>query len=137
MLPTNISQTASIVANQSAAAGFPTWRYFYNATFANLQPAPNLGVYHSSEIPIVFGTFDVAGNSTATEYALSRLVQKAWADFAKDPLGGPGWPEVGSSDSVAVLGTAGGMGINVIEAEGLDARCALYAKVYAALGVGA
>lgn len=63
-------------------------------------------------------------------------MQTAWADFAKDPIGGPGWPEVGLNDSVAILGTAGGTGMSVVGAEGLDARCALYTEVYAALGVG-
>jgi acetylcholinesterase len=82
-------------ANDTAAIGIPTWRYYYNATFPNTQPWANLGVFHSSEIPVVFGTYSVS-NATTQEYALSQFIMGAWAKFAKNPLGGPGWNPVGT-----------------------------------------
>ena len=39
----------SIVANDSLSAGIPTWRFLYNATFADIMPLPKLGVFHRSE----------------------------------------------------------------------------------------
>ena len=82
-------------ANDTAALGIPTWRYFFNGTFSNTQAFPNLGTYHSSEISLVFGTYP--RNSTTTqENALSMSMQGAWARFAKNPAGGPGWNAVGT-----------------------------------------
>ncbi|KAK6828386.1 hypothetical protein PG987_011727 [Apiospora arundinis] len=79
--------------------GLPVWRYFFNATFANTALGDGFGAYHSSEIPIVFGTYPAA-NATAEQARLSRVMQTAWADFAKDPYGaGPGWAAVGSGEA--------------------------------------
>ncbi|KXT17296.1 hypothetical protein AC579_520 [Pseudocercospora musae] len=94
--------TQALWANASAAARIPTWRYYFNASFYNTQPAPNLGAYHSSEIPIVFGTFNRT-NSTTQEYALSRTMMGIWARFARNPNAGPGWNPVGTGSSAAVL----------------------------------
>jgi len=84
------------MANISATARIPAWRYLFNATFLNTQPAAalgiNLGAYHGSEIPIVFGTFPQAG-STPQEIELSKFMRGAWATFAKNPQRGPGWTE--------------------------------------------
>ncbi|KAF5673553.1 para-nitrobenzyl esterase [Fusarium circinatum] len=74
---------ASLVSKASASAGNPTWRYLFNGTYPNTQ-APlilpeygltSVGAFHSSEIPIVFGTygeFDKYAPSTADEIALTR-----------------------------------------------------------------
>jgi len=121
---------AAHVANDSMKAGIPTWRYYFNATFANTQIVPDLGVYHSSEIPEVYGTYPQVG-ATAEEMRLSEYMQTAWATFAKNPMGGLSWPEV---PEVAVLGSPGdGLKYN-IAAGALDVRCALYEPIYAALG---
>ncbi|KAI5368281.1 putative carboxylesterase, type B, carboxylesterase type B, carboxylesterase type B, active [Septoria linicola] len=104
--------TAGLWANASAAAGIPTWQYYYNASFSNTQPVPGiqaLGAYHSSEIPLVFGTYPRV-NVTVQEYALSAAIQGAWARFAKNPAGGPGWNPVGSGSPDQVLGAARGIG---------------------------
>ncbi len=123
--------TSGITANDSNAAGIPTWRYYFNATFSNTQLFPGSGVYHYSEVPIVFGTYPGA-NATAEEGNLSNFIQTAWATFAKNPMGGPswkGWPYMG------VLGTPGGPLVANVLAGALDAKCALYAPYYATLGV--
>lgn len=87
--------SAAMLANASAAIGIPTWRYYYNASFSNIQPYPGLGVWHSSEIPIVFSTYSRT-NVTTQQYALSRTIRNTWATFAKNPLAGPGWNSVGT-----------------------------------------
>ncbi|KAG9582865.1 alpha/beta-hydrolase, partial [Aureobasidium melanogenum] len=92
-------------ANASAASGIPTWRYYFNASFTNTQSYPGLGVFHSSEISIVFSTYPSV-NITTQEYALSRFMRGAWAAFAKNPANGPGWNAVGTGTGGAVLSTA-------------------------------
>ncbi|KAK8090519.1 alpha/beta-hydrolase [Apiospora phragmitis] len=91
---------ASRVAQDTAFhLGLPVWRYWFNATFPNTALGDGLGVYHSSEIPIVFGSYPQA-NATAEEARLSAAMQTAWADFAKDPYGAdPGWRPVGAGDA--------------------------------------
>lgn len=94
--------TAALYTNATAAIGVPTWRYYFNASFTNTQAYPDLGVYHSSEIPLVFRTYQKPGTTTQ-ESALSQYMQTAWARFAKNPIGGPGWNRVGSGVSGDVL----------------------------------
>ncbi|CAD6455692.1 b3641d10-d855-43c6-87fe-e63ab22bd4be [Sclerotinia trifoliorum] len=113
-----------IVANSSSAAGYPTYRYYYNATFANTQPLPGLGAYHSSEIPFVFG--NLPANSTGAEISLSALMQKSWADFAKNPQIGPGWSKINADagdNNVAVFNVNG---LGSVSASKLDKRCAVF-----------
>jgi carboxylesterase type B len=92
-------------ANATAAVGIPTWRYYYNASFVNTESFPNAGVWHSSEIPLVFGTYAKA-NTTTQEYALSKYMQSVWANFAKNPLAGPGWNALGTGKEGSVLSGA-------------------------------
>lgn len=91
---------ASKTAKDSKEVGIPTWRYLYDASFPNTEIFPGAGAYHSSEIVTVFGTFPREG-ATAFQLELSRYMQKAWADFAKNPSNGPGWEQ---TPDVAVLG---------------------------------
>lgn len=103
---------AGLWANASAAAGIPTWQYYYNASFSSVQPVAGiqaLGVYHSSEIPLVFGSYPPI-NETTQQYALLKTIQGAWARFAKNPAGGPGWNPVGTGSASQVLGAARGIG---------------------------
>ncbi|KAN0126023.1 carboxylic ester hydrolase [Russula decolorans] len=69
------------------------YRYTYGAIFANLQPVPNLGVWHGSELPILFGTFN-RSTATSAEVELSQSLQTAFANFAKNPNSSPAphWP---------------------------------------------
>ena len=131
------SQPAYYVSRTSAAAGVPTWRYYYNATIPNIQPQipfiPQLEAYHSSEIPLVFGTFPITG-VTAQEFALSNYMQTAWATFAKNPMGGPGWRPIDSTGfDVACLGCNGSSNVIIVSESSLDYRCGLYKSIYAAV----
>lgn len=139
---------AALVSNESALAGFPTWRYYFNASIPNINPTAalaalglptlNLEAYHSSEIYLVFATYPTAG-ATAQEIALSKYMQTAWANFAKDPYGkGPRWPTYGSSKGVNAVGLAdigadGSVGSVMIPEYDLDYRCSLYTAIYAAV----
>ncbi|EME47118.1 hypothetical protein DOTSEDRAFT_145504 [Dothistroma septosporum NZE10] len=151
---------AAYQANATASIGIPAWRYYFNASFSNTQAYSNLGVYHASEIPIVFSTYPRV-NVTAQEYALSRAMRGMWATFAKNPAGGPGWNPVGSGKpgtvlvgamseaegglimngnetfygayNVGLLGNRGdalSSGVTVIDGSEIDYRCGLYAATY-------
>ncbi|KAK5114227.1 hypothetical protein LTR85_010292 [Meristemomyces frigidus] len=100
-------------ANATASIGIPAWRYYFNASFENTQLYPDLGVYHSSEISIVFGTHPLV-NTTTQENALSQSMMSAWARFAKNPAGGPGWNQIGTGGAGAVL-----VGASDVEVGGL------------------
>jgi carboxylesterase type B len=59
---------------------------------------PNAGVYHTAEIPMVFGSRSLDPSIAAdspNEAATVRLMMTAWTSFAKDPQNGLtnlGWP---------------------------------------------
>ncbi|KAI9717837.1 MAG: hypothetical protein M1828_007076 [Chrysothrix sp. TS-e1954] len=137
-------------ANESSAQGqVPTWRYLFNATFPNTQSFGALGVFHSSEIQLVFQTYpggpvnaltptklngiipsNVSAN--AAEYALAKTMNTAWATFAKNPQGGPGWNELGTFDGndLGVLGAYGSSGVTMINAVDVDERCSVYFPLF-------
>ena len=87
---------------------------------------------------MVFGTYQTTG-ATPQEMALSKYMQTAWANFAKDPDGeGPGWPRYGSSKAVNAVGLAdmggdGSVGSVMIPEYDVDFRCPLYSDIYAAI----
>ena len=137
---------AAVVANQSVAAGFPTWRYFFNQSFPNINESAalatigeaklDLGAIHAYEIPFVFGNaLDVV--PTQQELALSKTIQTAWGSFIKNPdTTGPGWPRYGSRvggvnpKGVADLGVPKEQEVTMIREDVIDARCVLYTDVY-------
>ncbi|EME88467.1 acetylcholinesterase/Butyrylcholinesterase [Pseudocercospora fijiensis CIRAD86] len=97
---TNAGTTCS--ANQAALAksshGVPTFRIRYFGEWPNLNPLEWLGSYHSSDLPMIFGTSDLRGADTELEKGMRRDYQGAWGAFARDPERGlegydGGWPE--------------------------------------------
>ncbi|ORY78551.1 Alpha/Beta hydrolase protein [Protomyces lactucae-debilis] len=90
---------SALIANSRANASVPAWQYRYLAMWPNLNPFPAFGVFHSSEIPMVFGNYNrtLPGslNATSEQIATSRVIQGGWAAFARDPQKGLinyGWP---------------------------------------------
>ena len=112
----------------------PAWRYWYNASFPNTNylPGIDLGAFHGSEIPEVFGTWPKAG-ATEEQRRLSEYMQKGWATFAKNPKGGPGWR---GWPNVEVLGNNTGVGVSQsIGSGGIDKNCYIFQGAYRSLGV--
>lgn len=123
-------------AAASAAAGYPTWRYFYTPTFDNLNRAASLGIdlkaYHAAEIPMVFGTYPKQG-FTEQQVELSAFMMKAWTSFAKNPSQGPGWERLDDGDDYGVLGLDGDAGVQLRERDIADFNCDVFEPLYAAL----
>lgn len=87
--------------------GLTSYRFMYAGNFSNLSPLPFMGAYHSSELPMIFGTYaDVGGPGTPFQDATSEAMQDLWLEFAKDPENGlekAGWPKY-SAGVVEILG---------------------------------
>ncbi|KAJ4263704.1 hypothetical protein NW764_016086 [Fusarium oxysporum] len=135
----NVSQQIAAIATEATyqcmqarqlrdtkKAGIPTWRYFYNATIPQLSIFPGAGVYHASEVRIVFGTYRMVSGQSPFEQKLSNYMMGAWASFAKNPMRGPGWSQL---PMMADLG-ANGVLHTTIPASTIDARCSLFDPVY-------
>jgi carboxylesterase type B len=64
------------------------YRSRYAGRFPNLNPLPWLGAYHSSNIPLIFGTHGLLtkyGNSTELEVSVSCAMQDHVVAFAAEP----------------------------------------------------
>ncbi|KAF2713847.1 alpha/beta-hydrolase [Pleomassaria siparia CBS 279.74] len=130
----------ALLTNATATSGIPAWRYYFNASFPNTQFLPDLGVFHASELWIVFGTYPLA-NATAQEAALSNYMRETWARFAKYPVAGPGWNAVGTGSDffggagdldIGLVGSEGSAGVEVIRQAEVDSRCSLWVPILTA-----
>ncbi|KAG6874254.1 hypothetical protein C0993_012676, partial [Termitomyces sp. T159_Od127] len=95
--------------------------------FPDISTRPELRAYHTSEIPLVFGTMPAP---TSAEVALSKFVQRAWVAFARDPKQGLlnlGWP--GYSPFTPTLALIGGSinptGLSFTFTSLVDSQCGL------------
>ncbi|KAK6819249.1 hypothetical protein RU639_008242 [Aspergillus parasiticus] len=108
----------------------PTWRYLYHGNWSSLSPTPWLGAYHSSDVPIVFGTYNkttIQPSSSPAEVAASKYIQGAWVAFAKDPWNGLsnyGWPQFTSQNrSLVNLALDNRATATIGSAEKWDSHC--------------
>ncbi|GME48564.1 Para-nitrobenzyl esterase [Neofusicoccum parvum] len=111
-----------------AAAGVPVWRARYFGEWPNLNPLEWLGAYHSSDIPMIFGTSDLNGPDTEVERATSEYYQSAWVAFAKDPARALerefGWPVYGAeTESLVELGYEGNVEAVFARGDAFDGEC--------------
>ncbi|OQN96764.1 hypothetical protein B0A48_17188 [Cryoendolithus antarcticus] len=84
---------AKEVVNRATHKIDPTYRYQYAGNFSNVSPLPWMGAYHSSELPLIFGThYEFRGNSTEYEYEVSRFLEALWLSFARFPSVAPTAP---------------------------------------------
>lgn len=106
--------------------GYTAYRYLYNATFPNTSSFKGQGAFHTAEIPEVFGTYPI-DKATAQEAQLSTFMQSRWANFAKSPGKGPGWPKAKSTPKFdELLGNAGSSTEVVIDpSQDVDKLCAI------------
>ncbi|KAK0636833.1 alpha/beta-hydrolase [Bombardia bombarda] len=87
-------------ATNRLAAGLLVYRYIYSGNISSISPNTYLGAYHSSELPMIFGTQgDYRESSLISDVKyqddISIAMQDAWGAFAsKGAAGMPGqdWP---------------------------------------------
>lgn len=137
------SQPTALWTASNVAIGLPTWRYLFNVSSPSLTPVPaepDLGAYHTAEVPFVFGTLDAHKSTTAAD-ALSVFMQRAWTEFAKNPIAGPGWARVhpgkgGASEAVADLAYMDETfsGVALVASDVVDSRCWVFKEIYESLG---
>jgi hypothetical protein len=74
----------------------------------------------------------VWGTQTGANEELGRKIHKAYADFAKNPTAGPGWPKMRSGDKdVASMGGEGDrQSITMIPRKKIDSRCSVWYDSY-------
>lgn len=86
--------TKTSIERSASPQNLTTYRFLYSGDFLNVSPESWMGAYHSSELPLIFGTHDLNGKSTDFEVAVSEGMQDAYLAFAKgqDLSGeGVGW----------------------------------------------
>ena len=87
------------------------FRYEYSGNFSSISPWDQLGAYHSSELPLIFGTYPnyredlLTPASAALLNETSELMQDSWLAFMRDGAAGMaevGWPAYTSVDGGVV-----------------------------------
>ncbi|KAK9774915.1 putative Carboxylic ester hydrolase [Seiridium cardinale] len=104
-----------------------TYRYQYAGNFSNISPYPWLGAYHASDIPPIFGTYDLHGGSTELEVRVSQRMQDYVLAFISDPLNGlknRGW----APDNALLQGSmnrfaAGSLVERLVKSSDVDDAC--------------
>ncbi|KAL2811633.1 Alpha/Beta hydrolase protein [Aspergillus granulosus] len=110
-IPVQDNVTVSNCSHRVELGKLARVRYQYHGNWTNLSPVPWLGAYHSSELPLVFGTYNLSQPTSRNQVLASKYIQGmalytwskgsqlifggAWAAFAHDPYGGLsayGWP---------------------------------------------
>ncbi|KAJ5728538.1 chlorogenic acid esterase precursor [Penicillium malachiteum] len=85
--------------------------YSNEANFSNISPRSWEGAYHTSELPLLFGTWeDYGGPGTSFEAAVSAHWQDLYLEFMKDPVHGLpryGWPAYSPNGSATLMGEKG------------------------------
>jgi acetylcholinesterase len=108
------------------ATNTTTFRYLYGGNFSNISPQPWEGAYHSSDLPLIFGTYGIArGNGTEFEREASEKIQDYYLAFAKDPVNGlpaMGWKTYNPSGE-AVLFAYEGQAVQSIKESVLERAC--------------
>jgi para-nitrobenzyl esterase len=98
---------------QAKTGTHPIYRYRFDLAPPSDGKGPSMGAFHSAEIEYVFGQLDSKAGVKwrAEDRALSELMQKYWANFARsgDPNGPglPQWPVYSSAGAWPVMYLSG------------------------------
>ncbi|KAL3471482.1 Alpha/Beta hydrolase protein [Aspergillus californicus] len=128
-------------ANNRILGGLPTYRYEYAGNFTNISPLPWFGAYHSSELPLLFGTHSEYGSaSTKFEWDVSHAMQALWLSFAEDPTRGPvrlalgegaksptnsgyfAWPPFDEASDMLLIAESNKL-FQLVSSDGIDTSC--------------
>jgi acetylcholinesterase len=104
-----------------------TFRYVYAGNFSNIAPQWWEGAYHSSDLPLIFGTYGIArGNGTHFQKQVSEKMQDMWVAFAEDPVNGlpnMGWNKYQGGSGEALLIGKGELVTQPIAESALETIC--------------
>lgn len=78
---------SNTTAVRSAAGNLTTYRYQYAGNFSGLSPLPWMGSYHTSDVPMFFGTYERPGPVDAFQRGVAEAMQDALVAFVEDPEG--------------------------------------------------
>jgi carboxylesterase type B len=108
-------------------AKLPTYRYVYSGNWTNIAPQGWLGAYHSSELPMLFGTYNnFRGVGPALETETSVAMQDAWVAFTRDGMQGiesTGWLEYEKLGEQAVRNFGDGVAAKDSSLQHLEGLC--------------
>jgi acetylcholinesterase len=109
------------------AANTTTFRYLYAGNFSTISPQWWEGAFHSSDLPMIFGTYTLSrGPGTEFQRQVSEKMQEYWVAFAEDPVQGLpnlGWNEYGNGDGFGVMFGNDNKAVQLIADRRLDQSC--------------
>ncbi|KAL4897496.1 Alpha/Beta hydrolase protein [Aspergillus ambiguus] len=110
-----------------------TFYYYNTANFSNISPRPWEGAYHTSELPLVFGTYSqYGGPTTREEVDVATRWQELYLAFIRDPIHGlpsMGWPAY-RPDGFAMVFAANNTPSQLIPVTELSNRCVGVPETY-------
>ena len=79
------SASASVIRMKN---GVPAWRFRYMGVWKNTDLGPGTGAYHSSDVPIVFGTTELRTGNVKDSSEEAKVVKRMRSSFclSKDKL---------------------------------------------------
>jgi carboxylesterase type B len=129
---------SKLLTTFSALNGYPTWRYIYNATFANIDSytgESSYGAAHGEELPSVFGTFPPNGTTAAQQQRLAEYMGGLWSAFAKNPTTALKWPQVNhEKEFIWRIGQGNAAGGSLVDSAVVDGGCGSYDGLLVASG---
>jgi acetylcholinesterase len=109
------------------ASNATTFRFLYAGNFTTISPQWWEGASHTSDIPMIFGTYDVArGPATDFQNQVSEKMQEYWVAFAEDPVNGLpklGWNSYRRGVGEGLMFGADGEVVQPIAESRLDQPC--------------
>ncbi|KAK2761279.1 hypothetical protein FQN54_001801 [Arachnomyces sp. PD_36] len=111
--------------------GLPTYRYQYAGNWTNQDPLPWMGAYHSSDLVMLFGTYNdgVKPSTQPLEARTSEAMQDLVLAFMKDPYNGPpamGWPQfdpTGPNGGTMLMFGADGKAVQKVTGDEVEGAC--------------
>ncbi|KAF2666680.1 alpha/beta-hydrolase [Microthyrium microscopicum] len=123
---------AKVVADRRAEKKLPIWRYRWMTDIPSQRLTNASAAWHGSEISSVFNLVDTVkhrgSDAIPAQIALSKYMNNAWAEFAKDPEKGLdklGLPHWNAQDQQLILfGSARNLsGVAVVKGDEFDKEC--------------
>ncbi|KAH8737306.1 Alpha/Beta hydrolase protein [Ilyonectria robusta] len=108
------------------ALNAPTYRYQFAGNFSNLSPLPWMGAFHASDLFMNFGTYELPGDATEHEAAVSRAMQDHILAFARSPHHGAksmGWAPYHYGSNVIRFGGSDGKVTQNVSGYEIDGPC--------------